>query len=488
VTADISGCRSLAVEPGAIDFGSRLVGTVASADLTLRNDCNDTVTVAAVSSDDPAFALASTFPLKVPAFKAVTVPVEFHPAAAGPVSAILSFATDADADPIKTVALSGTGVEPPVATANPDHVERTLLAGSSAVLDFEVGNSGGSDLTWALSGASQGFVPPEPYDASHFAPLDRGQPDPRVGRPVTRAAGGPDAFGYRWIDSDQPGGPAYQWQDIQSTGTPVLQGCLDCNVIRPLSFAFPFYGSSFSQVNITSKGWVNFGAASYQWSNYPLPSTSMPNYLVAAFFDDLTTATGGVVYFQDFGDRAVIQWNKVAFLSGTGELTFQIVLHSDGEIDYYYETMTGSVLSATTGIQNGDATAGLQIQYNTAYVKNHLAVRIRALPDWLRISEVSGTVPAGGSRHLALTLDAMGLTPGSYSQTMTLSHNNPMQPSLDIPVTLTVIGVPGGSRVLRVGPSAQAAAAGSRYFMWNMTVGGETRGLLQGDRHVLYLK
>jgi len=487
VAADISGCRSLTIDAGSIDFGTRFTGTTARSNLTLRNDCNDTVTVSAASSGDPAFSLAAALPLKVLPFGTTAAAVEFRPVAARPYSAALSLTTNTDVDPVKTVNLTGLGVDPPVATVSPSSVSQTLAPGTSTLVDLAIGNSGGSDLNWTLTGVGQGFTPYAPYDATHFAPMDKGQADTRVGRPVTEARGGPDAFGYGWVDSDEPGGPAYQWQDIQSTGTLAISGCDDCYATQSLSFSFPFYGNRFNQVNISSNGYLTFGTPSSQYSNYPIPSTSMPSNLVAGFFDDLLN---GPIYFQDFGDRAIIQFQNVGYFSGSGTVTFQMVIHADGEIDYYYNNMTGSVLSATTGIQNASGTVALQVQYNTAYIKNHLAVRISTIPAWLRVSALSGTVPAGGNQHLALTLDATSLRGGTYAQTMTLNSNNSSQAPISIPVSLTVAGqVPIGiSRVLRVGPSALASAAGSRYYLWNMTVGGEARGLARGSRYSLYLK
>jgi hypothetical protein len=55
-------------------------------------------------------------------------------------------------------------------------------------------------------------------------------------------SGGPDQYGYTWKDSDEPGGPVYNWVDITGSGTQIL-GLADDNIIGPLVLGenFPYY-------------------------------------------------------------------------------------------------------------------------------------------------------------------------------------------------------------------------------------------------------
>lgn len=215
--------------------------------------------------------------------------------------------------------------------------------------------------------------------------------------------GGPDNFGYKWIDSDEPDGPVYNWIEISGTGESSIQygfpypyyyGDDNLSAPIPIGFSFPFYGINRDSMYIDTNGeilladnnWYNEYPGVYQnWGidgnmfNYIMPipgNTSMPA-LVSVFWDDLEADEGiGDVYFQTFGtapDRyCVVQWNNMRFHSGTVEdttLTFEAIFHENGDMIFQYKNVnigqTGSVCphdngqSATIGIQNDTYDIGL---------------------------------------------------------------------------------------------------------------------------------
>ena len=86
-----------------------------------------------------------------------------------------------------------------------------------------------------------------------------------TGYPIVLGAGGPDDFGYVWIDSDESGGPTYSWTDITATGT-TITGLGDDNVVGPfpIAFDFPFYGESKTQFWVNSNGTIGFTSDLHQ--------------------------------------------------------------------------------------------------------------------------------------------------------------------------------------------------------------------------------
>jgi hypothetical protein len=139
----------------------------------------------------------------------------------------------------------------------------------------------------------------------------------------------------------------------------------------PLPIPFSFFGSAKTSFRVNVNGFIVFnqGLSGGFSSNAQIPSTSSPNDMIAAWWDDLHTGpTGSVQYDVAPNGELVIQWTGVEHGSGnqSGELaTFQIALHPspDNQIELYYDRATFATGStpwtATIGVENAGGTVGL---------------------------------------------------------------------------------------------------------------------------------
>ncbi len=267
-----------------------------------------------------------------------------------------------------------------------------------------------------------------------------------------RGSGGPDLFGYEWIDSNDPQGPSYQWNDISSTGTEVT-GWIPTGTYDPLDegfagpipigFNFKFYGEPQSGVYVSSNGFLSFNSiAENCFTNEGIPTPGMPDNMISPFWDDLDGSSQGTVYYQQTADKLIIQYTNWQSFPSTGSLTYQIVLQSNNKIYFYYNNMASTLNSATIGLENADGTDGLQVAYNASYAANGLAVMFSAEPEWLIADNFSGTIYNGNSYALVLDFITDGLELGNYSMDVVVSSNDPDNPQLTVPVTMQLSEVP----------------------------------------------
>jgi M6 family metalloprotease-like protein len=207
-------------------------------------------------------------------------------------------------------------------------------------------------------------------------------------------AGGPDAGGYSWIDSDTLGGPLYAWIDISNSGT-VLGNGDDARFSLTLPFNFNFYSTSYNMIWVCTNGWLSFGAdpGTNEPNNTSIPNSTAPNNAIYAFWDDLNLvpADSANIFYQVFGSTpyryCVITW-KDARINGAippgvlqplNTVTFQTILYENGQIVLQYkdcalrDTTYTWGRSATVGIENSSGMIGLQYLYDGSPIGNLLS-------------------------------------------------------------------------------------------------------------------
>ncbi len=210
------------------------------------------------------------------------------------------------------------------------------------------------------------------------------------------APAGPDSFGYRAFETGDPGTPAvYDWLEISpqagGAGTPITGTTPPNDWVTNvnLPFTMRFYGRDNTLLEVGADGWIGVGPVSYNtrcFVNQPIPTDSIPNGIIALFWDDLNplpTGQGDISYYHDAAHgRFIVEyhgvshytplthhvtaqlviWNQAARPTITGDNEFQIQYQS---VDYSDSSATDA--DATVGIENYSGTDGLQIVYGGGY-------------------------------------------------------------------------------------------------------------------------
>ncbi len=274
-------------------------------------------------------------------------------------------------------------------------------------------------------------------------------------------SGGPDPFGYTYLDSDEPAGPSFDWIEISATGQDLGLG--DDDHIFPVSlpFAFNFYGVSYAEVAVGSNGVVYFVDTYVGQGNACLPVDGGYGVrdLVAGYWDDLNPSAGGAVYYQEVTyngqDLAVIEWYQVPHFGGSDLLTFEIILFSNGSILLQYlDASSEQGSGGTTGIQGGwvDPSYYLEYSCNTAALADSLAICFtypgslgcafgEDVP-WVWEDPISGTVPGLATMPVDVTVTSVLGDPlplGTYTATLLLSNNDPVAGTPEVPVVMHVV-------------------------------------------------
>ncbi len=178
---------------------------------------------------------------------------------------------------------------------------------------------------------------------------------------------------------------SYSFASTNETYTPlanptvlIASGWDDAVISTPIPFAYKFAGLNFNQVNVSTNGFVTFGATSPHILNFtPISSTEPYLGVISAFGRDIrgnassiTTGTEGTFPNRVF----VIQWNNAARYNGGSDnllfpgdvLNFQIRLHESSNIAQirYGTCNVTSTANDVSGIQVGLRSSPVGADFN----------------------------------------------------------------------------------------------------------------------------
>lgn len=252
------------------------------------------------------------------------------------------------------------------------------------------------------------------------------------------------------VEDSMTGNVMYNWTDIRATGTKLPSVSEVDNGLERLSltqFEFPHYGRMYTEIWVSSNGYLSLKKEFNDPSNEELPDPSFPDGLIAVFWDDLDTKEsgndGGTIFYQEYADRLIVQFEAVTQDSNAFTNTFQVVLHSDGTIEYFYKDLNGVLDTVTVGTHNFDQSEGVEVVYNETYLQDLLAIRFsQETVNFVEVTPVTGTVMEGGLENLSVDFETFELSPGTYEASIEISHSGAGSTPWIIPAVLHLTNPP----------------------------------------------
>lgn len=182
-------------------------------------------------------------------------------------------------------------------------------------------------------------------------------------------------------------------------------------VLIELGFPFQLYGQTFTQVAVTTNGYLTFGSAVNPLEE-EIPSTFPPDAVLAPFWDDLDPRSNPnaqvLVERQGVAGQKIltVQWSDYPLKADpAARLTFQVVLfEGTNQVLFHYGDLvngdgtrgTGraSGSSASIGVEAGDGQRGIQVAFRREGALRPFAAfafsSVPALPEGRRLGDLDG--------------------------------------------------------------------------------------------------
>lgn len=236
------------------------------------------------------------------------------------------------------------------------------------------------------------------------------------------------------------------WTDISGTGTsltmlnphenPYINATNEgFSALQLIGFAFPFYGSIYTQFSAGVNGGLSLGTTNRMSAglDFSTARTDVPQQFIAPYWGNLLFDGNAAIRYQGTTNELTVTWqdmNQPGVIPGADQ-TFQTVLYANGRIEFRYRKINGSRWPVTKwGIRSGatqntsgqlllpgdeiittDVYGYARTNYVDGISGRMVSVTSSNYPV-ITYTPSQGTIPVGGTATVMLYGTAEGLTPG----------------------------------------------------------------------------
>lgn len=425
------------IEKDEIAFGTAIIGDSKSEELVIENKGQGTLDISNIVSNMSVFTVTPSS-LSILPYQKASIQIKYTPTTTNNLTASLRFTTN---EGYKTIALNGSATNPPIASVNPPILTFNGNIGQQASQKFVLKNTGSYKLT---------------YTASNF---------------ITSSANYTDkSTGYTALRSDKIGGPAFRWEDMSDAINITREaesGSSTFYCRLPLGFTTTYYGVKYDSVSIAPRGYITMGYT-YLLSNNQtdIPERNGPGKIIAPLWiqNFQPSTNGGSIWYKQIKDAMIIEyrhiglpeaeyntmWGGTIHIPATGTIDAQLVIFSDGRIEYRYKNFvepSGAeklFSNVAVGLENETSTDGIKMSFlEDTFMNPGQELLIAIYPAQPKIVQsvtpTSGMIVPGDSLYITVDMKAdEGLLDGTYNNHIYLNTNDPVNKTLDVKVVANI--------------------------------------------------
>ncbi len=431
---EVFGTPSISITDTLIEFGTMFVSQTKTRPVVITNIGTDTLVVSSAHVDTSGFYVVPES-FKIPPKSDETIEVTYVPQQTGIVSATMTITSNDTAQGIVSIPITAEVIEGPKVVVSPDSIEVAVREGAKTSASFRIENNGASDLEWS---ADLTFVHPDDVHQMTAAP-DASTSKGAEGLMEILWDGDHGAYGiglYSTIIAD-----------VEGRGGSVTQNMnpLTLELLNPYDILW--LGDREApltplEINAIIQ-WLHSGGGLLIEADNP---TSVQTYNVllqeagsGLAFASMSGIVAGLTslispHETTYGVEFIYLLNPKAFL-GLVELPAGVLVRNLYSLRIIAQSTVGKgrIVAASDqvfsdiGIGAGD----------TRTFANQVFDWLTGL-NWLSLEPVSGQLAPGMQVTVELKIDASRLLSGIYQINLEVDSNDPLQPTVSVPVLLTV--------------------------------------------------